>query len=60
MRRKKPMNDPWERPAGIWMTNSSGNHYCSVCNAEPENDILTEYCMICGAKMQRGQKKCAE
>lgn len=38
---------------GRWMINSDSYYpYCSECNAEPKNGVMSKYCPDCGAKME--------
>lgn len=42
-----------EKRKGCWLINSDGYFpYCSICNNEPKNRIMTKYCGECGAKMK--------
>ena len=40
---------------GEWIICSDGYYpYCSNCNHEPKNGVMTNYCPKCGAKMKGG------
>lgn len=37
-----------------WLINSNGYYpYCSNCKNEPKNGIMSKYCPICGARMDK-------
>lgn len=39
-----------------WIISSDGYYpYCSRCNHEPKNGVMTDYCPDCGAKMKGGE-----
>lgn len=40
-----------------WEINPDGYYpYCSKCNEEPKNGVMSNYCPNCGAKMDLGGK----
>lgn len=52
-----PTADVVEVKHGEWVINSDGYYpYCSICETEPKNGVMSKYCPECGAKMD-GERK---
>lgn len=53
-----PSADIVEVRHGEWVINSDGYYpYCSICETEPKNGVMSKYCPECGAKMDGERRK---